>query len=222
MPQDRDFTEEEVRHYRHGFYASLSFLDAQVGLVLDALEEGGHAEDTVVVFTADHGFHIGEHGLWGKTTNFELDARVPLIVADPRRPAGHGQRTGALAELVDLYPTLASLAGFADSLPGNLEGHDLSPVIDDPAASVKEAAFTQHQQPFYGPASNWQAWGRSVRTERWRYTEWRAIEDGELLARELYDHETDPRETRNLADEAKLAEILAEHAALLESQFATP
>jgi iduronate 2-sulfatase len=222
VPQDRDFTQDEVRHYRHGYYASISFLDAQVGKILDALEEGGHAGNTLVVFTSDHGFHVGEHTLWGKTSNFELDARVPLIIADPRHPAGHGKATGALAELVDLYPTLASLAGIAEGLPGNLEGHDLAPAIADPAASVKEAAFTQHQQPFYGPASNWQAWGRSVRTERWRYTEWRAIDGGKLVARELYDHETDPRETRNLADEAENSDTLAKHAALLSRQYKAP
>lgn len=219
VPQDRDFTQDEVRHYRHGYYASISFLDAQVGKILDALEEGGHAGNTLVVFTSDHGFHVGEHTLWGKTSNFELDARVPLIVADPRQPTKHGGTTGALAELVDLYPSLASLAGIAEDLPDNLEGHDLAPVVADPDKRVNNAAFTQHQQPFYGPAGNWQAWGRSVRTERWRYTEWHAIADGKLVARELYDHETDPRETRNLADEAVHAETLAEQAALLSGQF---
>ncbi|MEX2579308.1 MAG: sulfatase [Verrucomicrobiales bacterium] len=218
-PADRDFTEEEVRHYRHGFYAAVSFLDAQIGLVLDALEESGHAEDTVVVFVSDHGFHIGEHALWGKTTNFELDARVPLIVADPRRPDGHGRRTGALAELVDLYPTLASVAGIDDELPANLEGNDLAPVLDDPAATVKEAAFTQHQQPFYGPRSNWEAWGYSVRTESWRYTEWRDLEEKTVIARELYDHETDPLETRNLADEEAHAEAVSAHAERIAEQF---
>lgn len=218
-PQDRDFTEEEIRHLRHGFYASVSFMDAQIGLILDALEEGGHAGNTIVVFTSDHGFHIGEHTLWGKTTNFELDARVPLIVADPRRPAGHGQRSGALAELVDLYPTLASLAGISEDLPANLEGEDFTPVLDDPAASVKEAAFTRHQQPFYGSPKDWKAWGYSVRTENWRYTEWRAIEGGEVIARELYDHEKDPLETRNLAGREDNSTVIAAHAEILARQF---
>ena len=219
VAKDRDFTEDEIRHYRHGYYASISFLDAQVGKILDAVEDGGHAGNTLVVFTSDHGFHIGEHALWGKTSNFELDARVPLIIADPRAPAGHGRRTRSLAELVDLYPTLAHRAGIAQGLPENLEGDDLSPVIADPDTSVKEAAFTQHQQPFYGSPKNWQAWGYSVRTSRWRYTEWRAITGGEVVARELYDHQTDPRETRNLGEDHVHKETLATHAAHIAERF---
>lgn len=198
-PQDREFTTKEIRHYRHGYYAAISFMDAQLGEILDALDESGHAKDTIVVFTSDHGFHIGEQSLWGKTSNFELDARVPLIVADPALVTGHGKHTPALAELVDLYPTLASLSKIDGDLNKRLEGNDLSPVIADPAASVKDAAFTQHQHPFYGPPKNWQAWGYSVRTADWRYTEWRAIEGGEVIARELYDHASDPGESRNVA-----------------------
>jgi iduronate 2-sulfatase len=218
VPKGRDFTEQEIRHYRHGYYASISFLDAQVGKILDALRDGGHADKTLVVFTSDHGFHIGEHALWGKTSNFELDARVPLIIADPCAPAGHGRKTRALAELVDLYPTLAHRAGIAQSLPGNLEGDDLSPVIADPDKRVKDAAFTQHQQPFYGNPKDWQAWGYSVRTNRWRYTEWRAIQSDEIIARELYDHENDPSETRNLAQDRAHTEVLEAHAAWIAGE----
>ncbi|NNE91647.1 MAG: sulfatase, partial [Verrucomicrobiales bacterium] len=196
-PKERDFTEEEIRHYRHGYYAAIAFLDAQLGEILDALEESGKAEETIVVFTSDHGFHIGEHSLWGKTSNFELDARVPLIISAPGKAAG--RKTKALAELVDLFPTLADLAGIGKDLPKNLEGVSLAPVMDDPAESVKTAAFTEHPHPFYGSRSNWQAFGYSVRTDHWRFTEWRAVEGGEVVARELYDHEADPLETKNVA-----------------------
>ena len=216
-PKDRPFTAEEIRHYRHGYYASISFMDAQIGKILDGLEDGGHASDTIVVFTSDHGFHIGEHALWGKTTNFELDARVPLIIAEPDQPAGHGKSTPALAELVDLYPTLAALAGIDGNLNKRLEGDNLAPVVSDPALSVKDAAFTQHQHPFYGPPSNWKAWGYSVRTANWRYTEWRAIDGGEVMARELYDHVNDPNETRNVAGEHP--EVIETHAAHIAKQF---
>ena len=198
-PQDRDFTADEIRHYRHGYYASISFMDAQIGEILDALDESGQSENTIVVFTSDHGFHIGEHSLWGKTSNFELDARVPLIIASPNHTGGQGKKTGSLAELVDLYPTLAGLAGIDADIPKNLEGTSLAPAVADPSVAVKAAAFTQHQQPFYGSPKNWQAWGYSMRTDRWRYTEWRAISDGKILARELYDHDADPKETSNLA-----------------------
>ncbi|MCB1206479.1 MAG: sulfatase [Verrucomicrobiae bacterium] len=219
VPKDRDFSMEEIRHYRHGYYASISFLDAQVGEILDALEEGGHADNTIVVFTSDHGFHIGEHALWGKTSNFELDARVPLLVADPRASASHGRKTEAIAELIDLYPTLAHLAGIGDKLNRRLEGDNLGPVIEDPDKEVKKAAFTRHQQPFYGSPKDWKAWGYSVRTPRWRYTEWRDIGNGTLLARELYDHREDPRETRNVAADPSAADAVTEHASLISARF---
>lgn len=218
-PQDRPFTDDEIRHYRHGYYASITFMDAQIGKILDALEEGGHADDTIVVFTSDHGFHIGEQSLWGKTSNFELDARVPLIVADPRVPVSQGKQTEALAELLDLYPTLAEMAGIDGNLNKRLEGVSLAPVVKDPAASVQDAAFTQHQQPFYGPPSNWKAWGYSIRTSDRRYTEWRAIEGGEVIAQELYDYDEDPEETTNLA--AERSEKVEELAARLKEQFPT-
>lgn len=218
-PQERPFTDDEIRHYRHGYYASITFMDAQIGKILDALEEGGHADDTIVVFTSDHGFHIGEQSLWGKTSNFELDARVPLIVADPRVPESQGKQTEALAELLDLYPTLAEMAGIDANLNKRLEGVSLAPVVNDPAASVQDAAFTQHQQPFYGPPSNWKAWGYSIRTSDRRYTEWRAIEGDEVIAQELYDYTEDPEETTNLA--AERAEEVEELAARLKEQFPT-
>lgn len=198
-PKDREFTVEEIRHYRHGYYASISFMDAQIGEILDALDESGLADETIVVFTSDHGFHIGEHSLWGKTSNFELDARVPLMIASPEHSRLHGQRTSGLAELVDLYPTLADLASIESDLPANLEGHSLVPLLNGSKETVKDAAFTQHQQPFYGSPKNWKAWGYSMRTDRWRFTEWRSIRDGKVLAREVYDHDIDPNETVNLA-----------------------
>ena len=219
-PKDRPFTEQEIRHYRHGYYASISFMDAQIGEILDALDDSGKADNTIIVFTSDHGFHIGEHTLWGKTSNFELDARVPLMIASPQfpssqYPSSQGKTTEALAELVDLYPTLADLAGLAGDLSKNLEGASLVPVLKDPSASVKDAAFTQHQQPFYGPRSNWQAWGHSMRTDRWRYTEWRSITRGNVIARELYDHQDDPTETRNLAGDPDWQNMLQKLAAQL-------
>ncbi|MEZ6130143.1 MAG: sulfatase [Planctomycetaceae bacterium] len=217
VARDRAFLPEEIRHYRHGYYASISFLDAQVGEVLDGLSAGGHASNTIVVFTSDHGFHIGEHSLWGKTSNFERDARVPLIVADPARSSGHGRSTKSLAELVDLYPTLAALAGIDSDLNQRLEGDNLAAVVADPTASVKAAAFTQHPQPFYGPRTNWKAQGYSIRTADWRYTEWRAITGGEIIAQELYDHIHDPAETINVA--TTHPDVVLHHSDQLAAQF---
>jgi iduronate 2-sulfatase len=221
VAKDRDFTEDEIRHYRHGYYASISFLDTQIGEILDALKSSDLANNTVIVFTSDHGFHIGEHTLWGKTSNFELDARVPLIISAPDHPKSYGKTTAALAELVDLYPTLASFASIADDLPKNLDGVSLEPILVDPSATVKDAAFTQHQQPFYGSSKNWEAWGRSIRTEQWRYTEWRGIKNGDIIARELYDHDSDPKETRNLAVDANHQDTINGLATSLGATFVT-
>jgi iduronate 2-sulfatase len=211
---DGPLDEELTNHLRHGYYASISFLDAQVGQLLDALEQSGQAENTIVVFTSDHGFHIGEHGLWAKTTNFELDARVPLIIADPSKPDSHSVSLNSLAELVDLIPTLTELAGVPT--PPGQQGDSLAPLLEDAFARVNDYAFTQHQHPFYGktPATHW---GYSVRSLRWRYTEWWNIETGEIDERELYDHETDSRETRNVA--SAHPDIVAELSEVLKKQF---
>ena len=219
VPKDRAFTRDEVRHYRHGYYASISFMDAQIGEILDALDESQLSNNTIIVFTSDHGFHIGEHALWGKTSNFELDARVPLLIASPHHQASHAKRTAALAELVDLYPTLAELAGIERDLSSELEGTSLLPILKDPTTSVNDFALTQHQQPFYGARSNWKAWGYSIRTDGWRYTEWRSIEDRNVIARELYDHDEDPCESKNLAGDPANAKTMQELSSKLSEEF---
>ena len=210
VPKDREWTEHEIRHYRHGYYAAISFLDAQLGHILDALDAGGLAEKTIIVFTSDHGFHIGERSLWGKTSNFELDARVPLIIASPNHRESHGKVSESLVELVDLFPTLADLANISNDTPSDLDGVSLRPVLINPKAKVKDAALTQHQQPFYGGEKNWSQIGRSIRTQRWRYTQWESIVDRTVTARELYDHQDDPNETRNLAGLADYQSTITE------------
>ena len=189
-------TAAQVAALRHGYYAATSYVDAQVGKVLDEIDRLGLRDKTIVVFWSDHGFHLGEHSLWAKTSNFELDARVPLIVSSPQHHGG--ARSKALVELLDLYPTLADLCGL--SAPDGLEGVSLRPALEDPSATVKRAAITQHTRPAYPSAKTpLKAMGTSMRTDRWRYTEWRDVKSGKVLARELYDHNADPRETANLA-----------------------
>ncbi len=198
-------TAEEVLALRHGYYAATSFADSQVGRVLSELERLKLRESTILVLWSDHGFHLGEHSLWAKTSNFELDARVPLIVATPQHKAG--QRTDALVELLDLYPTLVDLC----SLPplGHLQGKSLRPVLDNPAAEIKRAAFTWHPRPAYPRAgSNPDVMGYSMRTKRFRYTEWRKFGSEEIVARELYDHDSDSPETVNIAQQPAFAEPL--------------
>ena len=212
-------TPEAAAEMRHGYFANISYMDAQLGKVLDALDASGVAERTVVVFVADHGYHIGEHSLWGKTSNFELDARVPFFISPPGLLHA-GKRTGAPAELLDLFPTLLDLCGLPK--PDGLEGVSLTPVLGDPAVRIKAAAFTQHPRPAYydrEPSKQPAAMGCSVRTERVRYTEWRDWKTGDLLARELYDAAEDPAEMRNAIDAAPLAPFQREAEAILRKQF---
>ena len=159
-------------------------------------------KNTIIVLWSDHGFHLGEHSLWAKTSVFELDARVPLIIATPEHRGG--RRTKALVELLDLYPTLVDLC----RLPAptfDLEGESLRPILANPAATVKEGAFTWHPRPAYPAAGRKpEAMGYSVRSNRYRYTEWREFQTGKILARELYDHDKDPRESANVAGDGGL------------------
>ncbi len=142
-----------------------------------------------------------------------------MIIADPRRPAGHGGDTYAWAELIDLYSTLAELAGIDDDLSATLAGTSLATVVRSPDQTVKAAAFTQHQQPFYGSRANWQAWGYSLRTARWRYTQWRSLADNQVIGEELYDHDGDPSETVNLAGSGQHRQTLSQLRPQLEAVF---
>jgi uncharacterized sulfatase len=194
-------TPDQARECKQGYYAAISFVDAQIGRVLDALDRLKLRDNTVVVFWSDHGYHLGEHGLWMKQSCFEESARVPLIIAAPGKAAG--QTCVRTVELVDLYPTLTELAGVA--APRNLEGASLRPLLENPKAEWKRPAFTQVQRGAFP--------GHSVRTERWRYTEW----DGGEKGAELYDHDADPQELKNLADDAKFAATVAELKALVKT-----
>jgi iduronate 2-sulfatase len=220
-PSQLTFTPEQAAEIRHGYFANVSYMDAQLGKVLDALDRSGVAARTVVVFVGDHGYHLGEHSLWAKTSNFELDARVPLFLAAPGRSSGAvAVRTNALVELIDLFPTLVELCGLPN--PGGLEGVSLVSLLRDPGAVVKAGAFSQFPRPAYydrEPTPIPRAMGYSVRTTRVRYTEWRDWKTGEVVARELYDARRDPGEMRNAVDAPDLAAAQLEAANLLRSQF---
>ncbi len=177
-----------------GYLAGISFLDAQIGKLLDELDRQNLTDNTVIVFWSDHGFHLGEHSLWCKTSNFELDARVPLIITPPNCESA-GQKTDSFAELLDLYPTLSDLCELPS--PTGTEGTSLVPVLRNPKASVKSAAWTQHPRPAYYKGKP-DTMGVSVRTDRYRYTEWRETASGKVVASELYDHKTDPGENHNV------------------------
>jgi uncharacterized sulfatase len=197
--------EAQARQATAAYFACVSFMDAQLGLLLDALDRLALWDNTVVVFWSDHGFNLGQHGgLWRKASLFEECARIPLIVAAP------GQRQGAvsprLVELVDLYPTLTQLCKLPP--PQGLEGASLAPLLEDPQQPWKKAAFIQ-----VAHGREHEVMGRSVRTERYRYTEW---DEGKQGA-ELYDHTTDPRELINRATDPACAGTVAELRQLLRA-----
>jgi iduronate 2-sulfatase len=218
-PNQVTFTAEQAAEIRHGYFANISYLDAQLGKVLDALDRSGVADRTIITFVGDHGYHLGEHTLWGKTSNFEYDARVPFFIGTPGMKHA-GKRTGALAELLDLFPTLVELCDLPR--PRGIEGTSLAPVLKNPSKSVKRAAFTQHPRPAYydrEPDKQPKAMGVSVRTAGARYTEWRDWKTGAVIGRELYDDAQQPAELYNRAEDPKFAKIRKEAASLLRKQF---
>lgn len=174
------------------YHACVSFVDAQVGRLLTALEELELADNTIVVFWSDHGYHLGEHGgVWQKRTLFEESARAPLLIRLPGAE-GNGRPCRRVVEFVDLYPTLVEAAGL--TAPEGLDGRSLLPLLHDPLSPWEGSAITQILRPADDRLAA-PVMGRSVRTERWRYTEW----NGGEVGRELYDHASDPGEFRNLA-----------------------
>ena len=192
--------DEEARRLIHGYHACVSYIDAQIGRVLDELDRLGLRDRTIICLWGDHGWHLGDHGLWCKHTNFENATRAPLIVCAPGAKAP-GHRTEALVEFVDIYPTLAQLAGLP--LPEGLDGASFAPLLDNPDQPGKTAALSQFPRGA--------AMGRSMRTDRYRFTRWENRRGTkEPLAVELYDHQNDPEENDNLA-------VQPEHAALVES-----
>jgi len=203
---------EKAAEVRHGYYAATSYTDAQIGRLVDALYRCGLRENTIICLWSDHGFHLGEHTIWCKTSNYEFDARVPLIISAPQK--AKGQICRKLVELVDLYPTLVELAGL--SLPSGLEGTSMVPLLDDPQMNWKKAAFTQFPRPAYYKKS-FDAMGYSVRTEEFHYIEWNDIKKKHLIAIELYDHRSDPYELTNLAKKKQQQSNVKKHSQLLKN-----
>lgn len=207
-PPNYGLPDEECRQTIRAYYATVTFMDAQLGIVLDALERLGLAENTIIVFWGDHGWLLGEHGCWQKMHLFEESLRVPLIISAPSQKAP-GQKSGRVAELLDVYPTLSDLCGL--TAPKDLQGRSLRPLLNDPAAPFKKAAYSQVSRPGAKKGDN-AIMGYSVRTERWRYNEWGI--DGKHGI-ELYDHDADPKEHKNLAASNDHAPVIAEMKALL-------
>jgi len=212
IPETGPLTPDQQRHLMHGYHAAVSFMDAQLGRVLEELDHLGLAPNTLIVLWGDHGWHLGDHGMWCKHTNYEQAARIPLLVC-ASGVAKAGTRTGALAETVDIYPTLCELAGLP--IPAGLDGASFAAVLRNPlTARTKEAVF--HAYP-RSPRGLGELIGRAVRTERQRLVEWKkpgTPADTAIL--ELYDYVTDPEETQNVA--AQRPEVVAQLRALLARQ----
>lgn len=196
-----DLDPKVARQAIQAYYASITFADAQVGRILKALDETGLADNTIVVFTSDHGYHMGEHGHYQKTTLFENATRVPLIIAGPGARAA-GQTATTLAEMVDIYPTLADLTNLTP--PDSVAGKSLLPALSDPSAQLRDSAFSQLGT------------GYSIRTSRYRYTEWG---NEASQGAELYDRSTDPEELVNLIDNPDRQETIQELSTLLRKRI---
>lgn len=205
IPQSGEISADQTRHLIHGYHAATSYTDAQIGRVLDALKSNKLADKTIVVLWGDHGWHLGDHGMWCKHTNYEQAARIPVIVAGPG--CAVGQKSKSLIESVDIYPTLSELAG----LPARegLDGVSFASTLKDPARSARESVI--HVYP------RGQRIGRAIRTDRYRLVEWKeagaSVDAAEF---ELYDYQIDPLETKNLATEqpavvVAMQAILAKH-----------
>ena len=195
-------TEKQQKQSIAAYYASVTYMDQQVGRLLDALDRLGQRENTIVIFTSDHGYNLGEHTMWQKLSLFEESARVPLLISAPGFEKAAGKKAQGLVELVDLYPTLLDLTGLKDKAPANLDGISLRPLLDNPdSKGKKKLAYTVTRSS-----------GESIRTDRYRYNRWG--KEGE----ELYDHQTDPKEFTNLVGMEQHSETLKRLRALLETK----
>ena len=199
MPKEGPITDTMARQLKHGYYAAVSYTDAQVGKVINELDRLGLGKDTIIVLWGDHGWKLGEHGEWAKHTNFENDTNAPLLMAAPGMKAA-GAHSNALVEFVDIFPTLSELAGLP--IPGHLEGVSFKPLLDNPNRPWKSAAFSQY------PRGN-KVMGYSMRTDRYRLTVWLGRNDhSHVDAIELYDHQVDPQENVNIAKHPENAELM--------------
>ena len=216
---------EQARNLIRGYRACVSFTDRNVGRLLDALDESGEADNTIIVLWGDHGWNLGEHAMWCKHACFETSMRTPLIIVPPKsagvpadksadksagEPVARGQASQSLVEFIDIYPTLCELAGLPHpdgehpepKATAQLDGASLVPLLSDPQASVRDFAVGR-----YG-------FGETIKTDRYRYTEYGVI-GGEMVGNMLFDHVDDPGELVNLVDRDDLQPIVEQHARLL-------
>jgi arylsulfatase A-like enzyme len=190
-PKSGPVSDELALRLIHGYYACVSYTDAQVNKLLDTLEETGLAANTIVVLWGDHGFHLGEHGLWCKHANFDRTMNAPLVVKAPGIKGG--VLTSGITEFIDIYPSLCELAGLP--LPEHLDGKSFVPEMKDPDNRFKDFAYSRYH------------WGESIISDRYIYTEW-TRKTGQLYGRMLFDHAIDPKENVNVSEDPAYAEVV--------------
>jgi len=190
------------------YAACISYVDAQVGRLLDHLEASGRLENCVIIFCSDHGWHLGEQSAWSKMTNFEIATRVPLLIA---APGIESSQTQSFAELVDLYPTICELSGLPS--PPHLEGESLLASLQEPHLDKQSYALSQHAR------FSEKYMGRALRTDRFRFVQWTETASMQTVNRELYDHHVDPHETKNVANDARYREHLPQLEHLWRDSF---
>ncbi len=218
-PENEPLDEERQRLLKHGYYASVSYIDAQIGRLIDGLKKLGLYENTIIIIWGDHGWKLGEHNAWCKQTNYEIDTRVPMIISGANVNA-KGQQCDRLTEFVDIYPTLCEMAGL--DVPEYLQGVSMTPLLDDPKQLWKTAVFSQFLQGRFGRMhkdyEGNEYMGYAIRTDQYRYVEWyewnkEEEKKGEFLSNELFDHNIDPQENKNIANEIeheKTVELLSQ------------
>lgn len=215
VPKSGPISESKKKELRHGYYASISYLDAQVGKILDELDRLGLTEHTTIVFLSDHGYHAGEHGQFGKWTNFEIGTRVPLIISSPELTTP-GSQSSSLVELLDLFPTLLDIHGIgSENVPQKLDGISLLPILRDPGEQIKNAAVSQIPRPL-GAEENFSIIGSTIRDPKYRYVQWKDINENRIVGEELYDlqqHIFEVDNIMNTREGKKISEILKENLA---------
>jgi iduronate 2-sulfatase len=214
-PFDEALSESQQRELRHGYYASVSFVDAQIGLLMQALDEAKLADNTIVVLWSDHGWKLGEHRSWCKQTNLEIDTRAPLLMRVPGARS-NGQKLNQLVEFIDIYPTLCELAQLP--MPTDLEGKSLMPLLNDSTMAHKDGVISQFPRKHEGK----DYMGYALRTEHYRYIEWLNAVDGSIYAQELYDHRADAAENKNLANRPESQAVLDMHSQKLWATIGRP
>lgn len=200
IPKKGPLPNETAKKLAHGYYASVSYIDAQIGKVLKELDRLGLAENTVVVFWGDHGWHLGEHGLWCKHCNFDRVMNAPLIIRAPGITSG--AKTETLVEFVDVYPTLCDLTGLKQ--PSHLDGKTLLPVLENPEKTHKKAVFSRYHD------------GESVITDQFIYTQW--VKNGKYVSQMLFDHKNDPAENINVAEKQEYKRVVKKMNRLLDKK----